>query len=270
MGETDAFLSQGPDDLLRAGLLIAKEEYARLDVDSYLRRFEALVADARQHLKGADPRSGRGVELLNDFFFGYAGFLGNNDDYFDPRNSYLNEVIDRRLGIPITLSVLYAEMAKRIGVGARGVGFPGRYLVKVDAGTRTMLLDCFDGRFIDRDACQGLLDAMYGGKLRLSEEMLRPSSPRETLGRMLNNLRGIFTQKKDFNRALRFLDLALAVQPDNADLFRDRGLIRLQIEDFGRACEDLGEYLRRRPSADDAVVIREHVQLAKKLIVRLN
>lgn len=258
------------DDLVRSGLLIAKEEYPHLNVDLYLRRFDHLVADARQHLHGADPRSARAVEQLSDFYFGYAGFVGNNDNYYDPRNSYLNDVIDRKLGIPITLSVLYTEMARRLGISALGIGFPGRYLVKCVAGGRDMLVDCFDGRPIDREGCQLLLDQMYGGKVRLSDEMLRASPPRETLARMLNNLRTIFTQKKQYDRALRFVNLTITLQPDLVDLYRDRGVLRLQQEDFGGALEDLELYLRRTPGAQDAPIIREHVQLARKLLVRLN
>ncbi len=271
VGEFESLIAaDGPVDLLKAGLLIAREQYPSLNVDLYLRRFEGLVADAKHHLGATDPRGPRAVELLNDFYFGYAGFLGNNDDYHDPRNSYLNDVIDRRLGIPITLSVLYAEMARRVGVKARGVGFPGRYLVKCEAGRGEVIVDCFDGRTIDRAGCQSLLDSMYGGKVKLNAEMLRASTPRETLGRMLNNLRGVFTQKKQFPRALRYLDLAVKVQPDSVEFVRDRGLLLLQMEDFGRASEDLAEYLRREPGAGDGALIKEHLQLAKKLLVRLN
>jgi regulator of sirC expression with transglutaminase-like and TPR domain len=260
----------GPLDLLRAGLLVAKEEYPSLNVDLYLRRFDGLVTDAKRHLGSTDPSAPRAVELLNDFFFGYAGFLGNSDDYYDPRNSYLNDVIDRRLGIPITLSVLYAEMGRRVGVSAHGISFPGRYLVKCGAGRGEVIVDCFDGRAIDRDGCQALLDAMYGGRLKLNPDMLRTSTPRETLGRMLNNLRGVFTQRKAFPRALRYLNLAMTVQPDNVEFVRDRGLLLLQMEEFGRAIDDLAEYLRREPEAADAVLIREHLQLSQKLLVRLN
>jgi len=167
-------------------------------------------------------------------------------------------------------SYVEGEMARRLGISALGIGFPGRYLVKCVAGGRDMLVDCFDGRPIDREGCQLLLDQMYGGKVRLSDEMLRASPPRETLARMLNNLRTIFTQKKQYDRALRFVNLTITLQPDLVDLYRDRGVLRLQQEDFGGALEDLELYLRRTPGAQDAPIIREHVQLARKLLVRLN
>jgi regulator of sirC expression with transglutaminase-like and TPR domain len=247
-------------EVVRAGLLLAREEYAGLDVALYEKRFEELVEGAR----GAVGRPS--IPRLNDFFFGAAGFRGNDSDYYDPRNSYLNDVLDRKLGIPITLSVVYAELGRRLGLPTAGVGFPGRYLVRCG----DTLIDCFAAQVVNREGCQEILDAIYGGKLRFREEHLRPSTARETLGRMLNNLRTIFTQRREVGRALRFAELAVMLQPAEAEPLRDRGMLLLQADAFGRAAGDLEEYLRRAPSSPDAAVVREHLDLAKKLIARLN
>lgn len=243
--------------VVEGALLIAREEYPDLDLTAYGKKFEELARRA-----GRKPDLGR----LNEYFFEKLGFRGNREDYYDPRNSYLNQVLDRRTGIPIALSAVYVEIARRIGLPAHGVAFPGHYLVRCEDA----LVDCFNGITLDSEGCQELLDSMYGGSVKLSSGMLRPSTGRETLRRMLNNLRGIYMTRQVYRRALRFAEMSLALSPESAEALRDRGLIHIQMEDFGKALADLERYLREAPDAPDAGKVREHVTLTRRLLSHLN
>ena len=252
-------------DLVEGALLIAREAYPNLDLPRYRAKLDRLGDEAHRHLP-ARPT----VEGFNEFLFGRAGFRGNNEDYYDPRNSYINDVLDRRLGIPITLSILYCAVARRVGVAAAGVGFPGRYLVKCRAGRRELLVDCFDGRVLDRPDCQKLLDSMYGGRLQLKDDMLRDSGPRETLARILNNLKDVYLKRRDFERAGRFVDLSERLLPGLPEHARDRGMVLLGLEQFGKALEHLESYLKLAPDARDASVVRRHVTMTRTLLCHLN
>ncbi|HEY3226898.1 MAG TPA: tetratricopeptide repeat protein [Planctomycetota bacterium] len=261
-----------PDDaleLVEGALLIAKEAYPGLDLDRYRSKLDRLGEEARRNLP-AKPSPSAAVEGLNEFLFGRAGFRGNNEDYYDPRNSFFNEVVDRRLGIPITLSILYCDVARRVGLPAMGVGFPGRYLVKCQAGRRELIVDCFDGRLIGREDCQNLLDSMYGGKLTLTDAMLRVSGPRETLARVLNNLKGVYLGRRDFDRAGRFIELSEQLLPGVPEHARDRGMVLLGQERYGQALERLEEYLRLSPKASDSATVRRHVRMTRTLLCHLN
>jgi regulator of sirC expression with transglutaminase-like and TPR domain len=258
--EDFAALARAPDasiDVLEASLLIAREEYPALDAAACRARVDEL---ARAFRGPAD------VAHLNDHFFNHLGFRGNTDDYYDPRNSYLNEVLERRTGIPITLAVLYCEVARRAGLPTAGIGFPGHFLARVGDA----FVDCFHGRVLDREGCRGLLASMYGDRVAFHERLLADSPPRDILERMLNNLRGVYAQRADWPRAVRFADLAVALHPDRPELRRDRAMALLRAEEFGRAVGDLEDYLERAPEAGDADVVREHLSLAKKLLARVN
>lgn len=267
MTETFAALVKKPRhtiDLVHAGLLLAREEYPSLDVEAYRARFRELVRQARDHLAEGEP-----LARLNAFFFERLGFRGNADDYYDPRNSYLNDVLDRRLGIPITLSVLYSEIGRQLGLPLWRVGFPGRFLVGWgrDAGT---FVDCFARRVLTRAGCEELLRDMYGATARLSERHLDESSPRATLERMIANLRAIATRTRDLPRALRWTHLLVALDPRRPSGYRDRGMLLLQANSYGPALADLEEYLRRSPDAPDAASMREHARLARRLLAHSN
>jgi regulator of sirC expression with transglutaminase-like and TPR domain len=256
-------------DLVEGALLIAREAYPNLDLKVYRAKLDRLAAQARRYL----PESGGrrlAVEKFNEFLFGRLGFRGNDEDYYDPRNSYFNEVIDRRLGIPITLSILYCDLARRVGVNALGVGFPGRYLVKCPTGRGELIVDCFDGRVIDPGECQALLDSMYGGRLKLTDDMLRVADARATLARVLNNLKGVYLGRRDFARAGRFVELSERLLPGLPEHARDRGMILIQQERFGQALGYLEDYLRRAPKAPDARAVQDHVRMTRKLLTHLN
>jgi regulator of sirC expression with transglutaminase-like and TPR domain len=259
---TDEFATLGrtPDsdiDLLQGALLIAREEYSQLDVAACIARVEELARRL-----GRRPT----LDRLNDYFFRTLGFRGNRDDYYDPRNSYVNDVLERRTGIPITLALLFCEIGRRVGLETAGVGFPGHFLAR--CGSR--FVDCFHGRTLDRDGCRDLLATLSAGRLRFEAGMLADSPPRDVLARMLNNLRAVYAQRADWPRVLRFSEMAVELQPDRAETVRDRGMAFLHIESFGRAVGDLEEYLRRAPDASDTDDVREHLSLARKLLARVN
>jgi regulator of sirC expression with transglutaminase-like and TPR domain len=254
-------------DVFEGALRIARLEYPDLDPELYRARVAAF-ADAARARVSAQGR--RGVGQLNEVFFGDLGFRGNREDYYDPRNSYLNEVIDRRTGIPITLSTVYCEVARRIGLSAHGVGFPGHFLVKCFVPGSEVIVDCFGGRVLTRDDCQALLNSLQPEPVALSDEMLAVASPRDILSRMLHNLRRIHASRKDYARALRWVELDMEFNPGSPLQFRERGMLHLQMEQFGKALVDLERYLSLAPTAPDLPQLREQIQLIRKLLSRLN
>lgn len=253
-------LVQLPEDdlpLLEASLLIAKEEYPRLDIPATVRRVDQLAA--------AMP--GRpGVQTLNRYFFRDLGFHGNRDDYYDPRNSFVNDVLERRVGIPISLSTIYIEIARRVGLPAHGIGFPGHYLVRC----RKSIVDCFSGRILNRAACEALLSSMFQENLMFTPKLLEPCPKRQTLLRMLNNLKGIFLQRQEFARALRFIEMAWPLDPDALEQLRDRGMVLVQLGEPGRALEDFAAYLERAPKAPDAKLVSDQAALARRMLAQFN
>jgi regulator of sirC expression with transglutaminase-like and TPR domain len=262
----------GPDaaiDLARAALLIACQEYPDLEIPRYVARLDSLGAALQARLSAA-PADAQ-VQGLNDYLFSELGFRGNNQDYYDPRNSYLNDVLDRRLGIPITLSTVYIEVGRRAGLAVEGVGLPGHFIVRVGAGGADVLVDPFHGgvRLTERD-CQERLDRVYGGRVKVVPEMLAPCGRRYMLERILRNLKAIHLKADDHLRALRIVDLLLRVQPDSAEDLRDRGLLYAALECYRLAAADLDAYLVRAPATPDAAELRRTIEDLKRRGARLN
>ena len=242
-------------DPAEGALLIAVEEQPGLDPAATRTALDAMAAQAPGTL-----------DRFNDFFFHTLGFRGNTADYYDPSNSHLNFVLEHRIGIPITLSIVYCHLAGRAGLQAKGVGFPGRYLVRCER----RLVDCFEGRIIERRECQALLDRFYGGRVKVTDDLLRPSGNRDTLVRVLTNLKGIYLGRADADSALRIVELAETLQPGLPENARDRGVALLQRQEYGRALEALGDYLKLSPRAADADDVRAHIAATRKLLVSLN
>ena len=253
-----AAIAARPDqkiDLAEAALLIAQEEYPDLSVSAYLRRLDDLAARVRPFLQpgmSADEQVG----CLNHFLFVESGFIGNDERYYDARNSYLNEVLDRRTGIPITLSVVYCEVAKRLGLPVYGVSFPGHFLVKY-AGDTEIIIDAYFGQVIDQDECARRLEGIYGPKTRFDHRYLKAASAREILVRMLSNLKQIYVEKNDAIRALSCVERILLLTPDQPTELRDRGILYQRLECFGAALRDLDRYLTLAPHDEAADAIRE-------------
>jgi len=258
-------------DLAAAALAIARTEYPQLDGAYYLGRLEALAQRVRNRMR-SNPTAREAIALLNRVLFDEEGLRGNRDDYYDPRNSFLNDVLDRKLGIPITLSVIYMEVARRVDFPVAGTGMPGHFLLKhYDAMSGEIVIDAFHrGRIVGRSECQQQLDEIYSGQVELQPEFLQAVSHREIVIRMLNNLRQIYFTQRNLSKGLVILDLLLAVPPQCPDLLRERGLVRLNLDQLLGAAQDLGTYLKARPNADDADDVRDTLDMLRQLLARLN
>lgn len=246
-------------DLAEAALLIAQEEQPDLDVAAYLQRLDALAAQVRAQAPDP-PTPAATLAQLNKLLFEEEQLSGNATDYYDPRNSFLNEVLDRKIGIPITLSVIYMEVGRRLGMNIFGVGFPGHFLVKYSGPDGEVILDPFHGGVtLSREQLAQKLREMYGERnpfLTQIPQLLAPASKREILVRMLRNLKGVYLQKNDFPRALNAIDRIVLVDPTIATEFRDRGAIHQRLGRLQAAAQDFRRYLQMAPQAPDAQAIR--------------
>jgi regulator of sirC expression with transglutaminase-like and TPR domain len=242
-------------DLAAAALLIAAEEYPQLTPEPYLRRLDELA----ERVRDRQWDSMAPVVMLQDLgrvLFEEEGFRGNAEAYYDPRNSFLNDVLDRRLGIPITLSVVYLEVGWRLGLPLHGVNFPGHFLVRYDGEALKLLVDPFQGGTIRfEDEAQELLDLVYGGAVRMQPGFLRPAGRKDILVRMLENLKGMYLNNRNDERALAALERILLILPDSADHVRDRGMVLTRLGRDSDAADALRHYLQLLPDAPDRVRI---------------
>jgi regulator of sirC expression with transglutaminase-like and TPR domain len=240
-------------DLAAAALFIAAEEYPQLVPDPYLRRLDELAERVRDRQWDATAP----VVMLQDLsrvLFEEEGFRGNAEAYYDPRNSFLNDVLDRRLGIPITLSVVYLEVGWRLGLPLHGVNFPGHFLVRYDGEALKLLIDPFHaGRVRFEDEAQDLLDNVYGGSVRMQPAYLRPADRKDILVRILENLKGTYLNARDEERGLAAIERILLVRPDSPDHVRDRGMVLTRLGRGEEAVEALRQYLALVPDAPDRV-----------------
>ena len=242
----------GIEDLARAALLIAAEEYPSLAVDVYLGKLDELAerVRARAH-RNAGPHET--LSALTQVLVVEEGFSGNREHYYDPRNSFLNDVLDRHKGIPITLSTVYMEVAKRIDFPLKGVAFPGHYLVKHDASGSDIVIDPFhDGRIVGPGDLQTLLRNGFDGRIEYKETFLDAVGPHEHVFRMLANLKGIFVGSKDARRALSVVERMLLVDPDATTEHRDRGVLLARLDRSYEALLQLTRYRELLPDSDDA------------------
>lgn len=257
-------------DLGKAALTIAVSDYPNLDIDAYLSRIDVLANTAAGRL-GLDADVYRSIATLNFVLFQEHGFCGNRDHYFDPKNSFLNEVLDRKTGIPISLSVLYIEVAKRIGLSLQGVGFPGHFLVKYVGSEEEIVIDPFNkGEILSQQNLETMLHRLYGGKIGFDPSLLEPISNKQILRRMLNNLKIIYLKQNDLIKGLSIVDRLMVLDPASGEDIRDRGLIYMQLECFKQALEDLESYLRLAPHAEDARSIRRQVAALTKQVAQLH
>lgn len=237
-------------DLAEAALLVAAEEYPELDVDEYLGRIDSLAASVAPRLDGLASLAER-VATLNDFLFRERGFVGNQDRYDDPRNSFLNDVLDRGQGLPITLAILYVEVARRVGLPAQGVGFPGHFIAKLE-GEPEILVDAFFGRTVSLEECTERLRAMLGEDAELSPaDHLRAASRREILARLLTNLKHVYVRDGDWMRALACSDRLLVLIPDAPSELRDRGLVYERLECYMAAVADFERLIEILPDGGE-------------------
>ena len=255
-------------DLARASLLVACDEYPELDVEEYLERLDTMAAALRGRLEGPPEAA---IAALNRLLFEEQGFRGNTREYYDPRNSFLNDVLDRRTGIPITLSTVYMAVGRRAGVSVDGIGLPGHFVVRVTTSGAEALVDPFNrGTVVSMQDCQERLDRIYARRVRLAPEMLEPCPPRAVLSRVVRNLKAIYQKAEDDERALRAADLLVLLNPGVADERRDRGLILASMECYALAAEDLEAYLAAAPHAPGAEQIRIKTAEMRHQAARVN
>jgi regulator of sirC expression with transglutaminase-like and TPR domain len=241
----------------RAGLLLAREvAYPDLRPSEYLARLDGLAAAARAEVPAAPGTHAHGLALA-EWLFGRQGFRGNAADYSDPRNSYLNEVLDRRLGLPITLSVVFLEVAQRLGLPAHGVGLPGHFIVSVPAEDAPLLLDPFHGgQALSLADCAELVRRSAGHQV-FDPEWLAPTPQRDIVTRMLNNLRQFYISVEDWPLAVKIAERLVVLQPGVAAHVRDLGILHYRAGAYRKASTLLTEYLARAPNAPDVQSIRD-------------
>ncbi len=257
-------------NLGRAALAISASDYPNLDIDTYLLRICGFAKSAAARL-GADPDVYRSIAALNYVLFKEQGFCGNREHYFDPRNSFLNEVLDRKTGIPISLSVLYMEVGQQIGLALEGVGFPGHFLVKVRGAREAIIIDPFNqGEILSQGSLETMLYKLYGGKVAFDPVLLQPVSKKQILRRMLNNLKLIYLRQSDWIKGLSVAERLVVLDSKSGEDIRDRGLIYLQLECFRQALEDLENYLRLAPHAEDAHAIRKQIATLARQAAQLH
>jgi regulator of sirC expression with transglutaminase-like and TPR domain len=254
-------LAAGPDsdiDLATGALLIAAEDAAPVDVEGALTQLELFADEARPKLEGAGSDHDL-VARLNRSLFEEHGFRGNADDYHDLRNSFLHSVLERRLGIPITLCIVYVDVARRLGLDAHGVGFPGHFLAKVVSGVDgcEILVDPFHQRIVTRSDCERQLRNSFGARATLEPELLAATGPRRILARMLANLKQIYLERRDLEAAIACSDRILLLEPTAALELRDRGMMYQALECFGAAADDLERFLALAPAHESATSVRE-------------
>jgi regulator of sirC expression with transglutaminase-like and TPR domain len=257
-------------DLARAALAIASSDYPNVDAADYLSRIDRLAMEVAERV-GGETDVYRSIAGLNEILFRCHGYRGNRAEYFDPKNSFLNEVMERKKGIPITLSVLYMEVAQRIGLPLHGVGFPGHFLVKYMDDDQEIVIDPFNGGEIQATASlENLLRRLYGGRATLHPDLLEPVTKKQILRRMLNNLKLIYLGGNDFSRGLSMIDRLLILEPGSAEDLRDRGAVFLRLECFQQALDDFETYLRLVPDAEDARAVRRQAAKLRKQVRQIH
>lgn len=259
-------------NLVEAALVIASNEYPGLDTDACLRTLVVMADELQLLVMGCDD-TGDIIETMNRYLYDELGFSGNLTNFNDPRNSYFNEVLDRRLGIPLTLSMLYMELGNRIGLHIRGVSFPGHFLVKLERDNRELILDPFAGGIIleEDELRQRLKHFSRAGRRRWDlQQLLKPAGNRAILARMLRNLKNIYFEAEDFEHALEMVNFLLILKPAEVSEIRDRAYIHDQLDCFRAAIDDYQQYLLLSPRADDASYIQSRLTDLKLSAERLH
>jgi regulator of sirC expression with transglutaminase-like and TPR domain len=259
MAEPWLWLADARDDeipLDEAALLISRDEYPSLDATAYLERLRELAQELRERMHGAvlSDEPLRRIVALNNYLFDDLGFTGEALDYYDPRNSYLSDVLDRRRGIPISLSLLYVHLARSVDLPAEGISFPGHFLVRLPVDDGLIVLDPYHrGRSLGTEELRQRAWSAQAGDRPDDEtliDLLEPSDNRGILARMLRNLKSIYVDREDWDRALRVSDRLVSLQA-NAENFRDRGLLYRAVGAEGAALRDLRRYLELMPAAGE-------------------
>lgn len=302
--ELQAALDATGDDLAPAALAIARVEYPSLNPRPYAAMLDRMGEEAAKRLKQTDSDS---IRAFNEYLYDEQRFVGNRERYDDPRNNFINEVLDRRTGIPISLAVVYLEVARRAGLRVEGVNFPGHFLLRArdgvtsDTRSEVLIIDPFHGgaRLSEYD-CRQLLRQHVGDEAAFDASLLAPATRHDIVVRILVNLKRLYVRMRSFPQARFISSLLLGIEPAAISELRDRGLLAYHLQDFGAALRDLEEYLRLSPKLaehgehdviadrdqsgdadddtqaegpteeDDATQIWEHVKTLRKRVAGLN
>ena len=235
-------------------------EYPDLDVEEYIKKISRIGISLKESISDVKNPTYL-ISMLNEHLFENLGFSGDDDDYYNPKNNFLNEVIDKKVGLPITISILYTEIAKFIGLELKIVGFPGHILVKYN---EEMVLDPFyDGRLLDVDDLQEILDTNFGGQLEFKPEYLDEVNSEQILVRLTRNLKNSYVQSFVYDKALRCVNLVLAIDPESAEDIRDKGILEERLQNPEIALKYLNKYLEINPNAEDVDFILELIRSIK-------
>ncbi|MGF1482261.1 MAG: SirB1 family protein [Cyanophyceae cyanobacterium] len=251
---------QLPDEqinLAKAALCFAGLEYPDLELGEYLNALDTMAQELQERLPETDYPL-KILQSINQYLFGNLGFRGNTADYYDPRNSFLNDVINRRVGIPITLCVIYLEVAQRIDFPMVGIGMPGHFLIRPDFAEAGIYVDPFEqGEILFEQDCQERLQQIYRHPVQIQPHFLATVSKRQILARMLTNLKLIYLNGQQLTKAIAIINLLLLALPSRSQEIRDRGILYYQLNQWQQAAQDLAAYLAMMPEADDADIIRQ-------------
>jgi len=271
LSPTLALLASDPHatlDVARVALLIARDAYSQMNPRAYLRRIDRLADMLRPRLTGSLAK--RTAEL-STFLFEECGFVGNTEHYYDPRNSYLNKVLDRQVGLPITLSVLAMAVGTRAGLNVVGVGLPGHFIAKAVDTHEEVLFDPFNGgQFLDAEACEAIVTGITGRPFEVTPESLAPTPPGAIVARMLQNLKTAYLADRSYLRAARVTYRLAQLLPHDTSQRRDLGILFVQADQPGRAIDHLRHYLRAMPDAEDVSDVQKFLSQALAEVARWN
>lgn len=257
-----------PTDLARVSLLIARDAYSQMNPRAYLRKIDRLADQLRPRLRGS--LAARTAEL-SAFLFEECGFVGNTEHYYDPRNSYLNKVLDRQTGLPIALSVLAVAVGQRAGLNVVGVGLPGHFVAKAVDGGDEVLFDPFNGgQFLDPEACEALIGGITGRAFEATPEALAATPPGLVVVRVLQNLKAAYLADRSYGRAARVTHRLAQLLPHDPSQRRDLGVLLVRAERPGGAIDHLRYYLRAEPDAEDARDVQNFLTKALTEVARWN
>ena len=255
-------------DLGRAALLIAGEEYSDLDIEQHIRLLDHFASVVQERAPNNLPAEERATEL-GKYLFGDQGFRGNTDDYYNPDNSYFNRVLQTKTGIPITLSLLFIEVGRRLGMRLRGVGMPGHFLVGLEG--EGIYFDPFNaGQALSVTDCQHLAERLFGNRITWDDQYLEPCTKYEFLFRLLNNLKVVYERTDQAEKALGVVERMLMVSPDAVPMYQDLARLQQHLHQYRAAIATLESYLERRKDAPDGPQVKSWIDSIQVILSRLN
>jgi regulator of sirC expression with transglutaminase-like and TPR domain len=249
-----------------AALQIAAIEYPNVEVAGFQELLDSHARELRQWMR---PNMGgeEWVELANRYLFEHLGFAGNQEDYYNPANSCLNQVLLERKGIPITLAVVYLEVARRLHRPVVGISLPGHFLVKYEDDDYAAFIDCFHGgRAVSLEECRDLALRLANVDILTNRAVLKPATNRQIALRMLNNLRGAYYRSRQLEKVVAVLDLLILADPQSAEEYKQRGVVQMALERPQKALPDLERYLELAPHAADRAGIEGHIRELRRLV----